>query len=1121
MIRFTKAKGTPKTPKKPKGGKKAALNKLKSFLTAAEPEVVEILVSKLQSQSNAVTYKELREAYLAGGITEKQFLKWQKDYSKLITSTLAPKWQEAAAAGAQEVQEKYPYFVYEPSVSAGMEFIKQHGAELVTNLAKEQQAALNAVIAHVSGYTAVTPDEAARIIRPCVGLTKPQALANAKYREAVKQAHMKAHPHGKEETAEKKAADAAARYAARQHRYWAQAIARTELAYAYNAGAYGATKDAQAQGYIGDCMKVWLTAYDERVCPVCSAMDEEKKKKKNMDEPFSNGKMLPPGHPSCRCAVAYEEIENTNLNPAPQNDIIEPQESQEQQAQDATVQPTPPPEPPDLNQPSIPPDLNIPDGMLSLGKVNLGGTGEMYAYKDADGNEWLFKPAKSKSGHPELFRAYSQKAGYKVQAIVDPDTAVPVGTGTLDGKFGAFQRRIDTVSGTDFKQWQHSGGQLPAGAAEQFQRESVTDWLLGNYDSHGGNFVTDSSGHIIGIDKEQSFKYIKQSGSGKLSYSYHPNAKYGETEPIYNTLYRKYADGEIDFDLQNTLKYIKRVEAIPDAEYREIFRDYAESLCGKGQSAEKMLDSILERKQNLRETFREFYTELEADKNGTAPKFQWADELAGTANPKQPKAAPLPGGKPKAKKPKKTEAKPVPQTCAPPATQAQRTESGYRMTDILGDASLLPQNQQGVAIRSDSGMVEGLNLTGRRINIGGSEYYEVSGKLTEEAWMAAAQNAKKRGMSQSMDFLMYDTKAEQYRAGDVGLSLESNKIMTLDKGSFEIYADYTDKKQYGMGGYFRVRVPATGNASKDGKAILGVFDKAGLQSLTADPTDADELLLKKSRIAWQRDPKGIERIRNMNATAREKEIDKILKKSGIDADRVQNMTLKEVFPGYSTYVDDAALMEYRKAGFTHIWAGVGDADSVVAITQSGGFTATNYRVAAGMKKCGASAMDDMMTGGSDNVFTRLGVNTADKYNCSFLGSRYRIIIDPAEMTRTDWYAYTNDNFGNAKMSTDGIPSSRTFDQRETPIDFIKKMTSRYRCTNEIMFRHGISSDKFVGISCETDTMRNELLDKFKASGVAEIHGVPIEDFVQTTQKIKQDCRRGLDGLDYYTPDTPF
>ena len=342
MIRFTKAKTTPPKPKKRKGRKKAALDKLKAFLKQAEPEAVEILAANFNAQQNAATYKELREAYLAGGITEKQFTKWQKDYAKLITSTLAQKWQEAAVAGAQEVKERYPRFIYEPSMSAGMDFIKEHGAELVTNLAAEQREALNAVIAHVSGYTAVTPDEAARIIRPCVGLTKPQALANARYREKVKnsiyEAHRKAHPHGNPDKAaqiaEQKAQEAAAQYAARQHRYRAQNIARTELAFAYNAGAYGATKDAQAQGYIGDCVKVWLTAYDERVCPICSAMDDEKR---NIDETFSNGKLLPPAHPSCRCAVAYEEIPGTNANyiltEPPGEDTIESRVKQAMTAQ--------------------------------------------------------------------------------------------------------------------------------------------------------------------------------------------------------------------------------------------------------------------------------------------------------------------------------------------------------------------------------------------------------------------------------------------------------------------------------------------------------------------------------------------------------------------------------------------------------------------------------------------------------------------------------------------------------------------------------------------------------------------------------------------------------------------
>ncbi len=308
MIRFTKAKTSPRGKPRAPDGKKSVLSQLKAFLTAAEPQTIEFLTSFWNSQAQGITYAELREAYLAGDLTAERYQQWTQEYSTFIQARLAPVWQQAADAGAAVVRAKYPYFVYEPSAGAAMSYIKQHGAELVTNITAEQHKALRALVAHISGYTAITPDEAARIIRPTVGLTVGQTFANARYREAVKQAYMQEHPKGKKETAEKRAAEAAARYAARQHRYRAQNIARTELAFAYNAGTYGATKDAQAQGYIGDCVKVWLTAYDERVCPICSAMDDEKR---NMDEMFSNGKLLPPGHPSCRCAVAYEEIPGT------------------------------------------------------------------------------------------------------------------------------------------------------------------------------------------------------------------------------------------------------------------------------------------------------------------------------------------------------------------------------------------------------------------------------------------------------------------------------------------------------------------------------------------------------------------------------------------------------------------------------------------------------------------------------------------------------------------------------------------------------------------------------------------------------------------------------------------
>ena len=179
----------------------------------------------------------------------------------------------------------------------------------------------------------------------------------------------------------------------------------------------------------------------------------------------------------------------------------------------------------------------------------------MHLCEDGSGTEWLFKPAQSKSGTPEEFRAYVQEAGYKVQGIVDPDTAVKVGTGNIGGQFGAYQQKIDVdPNGFDFKAWQQYGTKgLTADQVQQIQREHVTDWLLGNYDSHGGNFVTDTNGRLIGVDKEQSFRYITDKASEKMTYAYHPNSKYGETEPLYNTVFRKYANNELDLNPQDTL----------------------------------------------------------------------------------------------------------------------------------------------------------------------------------------------------------------------------------------------------------------------------------------------------------------------------------------------------------------------------------------------------------------------------------------------------------------------------------------------------------------------------------------------------------------------------------------
>lgn len=269
--------------------------------------------------------------------------------------------------------------------------------------------------------------------------------------------------------------------------------------------------------------------------------------------------------------------------------------------------------------------------------THLGGAGDKYLYKDKDGNQYLFKPAEQKygTGVVEPFRAHVQEAASKLGRMLhdNPLDVVEVKAITLGGKVGTLQKLLpikgdlDAVTGMGKNVSKLSGDQL-----KQLQREHVVDWLLGNYDGHSGNFIEMRNGRLLGIDKEQSFRFINDPKSQKMDYNYAPN--HGSHEPIYNHLFRAYKDGKVDLDLNEVTKQIKRVEAIPDAKYRETFRAYAEGVHGKGAAAEKLLDQIVARKNSVREDYRDFFTKLESERTGQpAKKFTFSDETGAAAKP--------------------------------------------------------------------------------------------------------------------------------------------------------------------------------------------------------------------------------------------------------------------------------------------------------------------------------------------------------------------------------------------------------------------------------------------------------------------------------------------------------
>jgi len=286
-----------------KAGEPDVLAQLRAFLDTAEPELAAILVHLWGYQGNAITYKALREAILRGDLDPGVVMAWQQDYARFVRDHLLPLWKDAMDAGARSLAVPAADWVFDPMGDGVQSWTDSRAADFVTAVTQDQIEGLRAVVHRAAVMELLSVDELARVIRPMVGLYRGQAEANLNYyntlikRGATRQA----------------ALDKAIRYGARQHRYRAFMIARTELAFAYNQGAYWGTKQAQAQDLLPEMMKEWSTAADERTCPVCGGMEGMRRA---MDDPFPfqtrltdpQVRLMPPAHPNCRCAVKFVEV---------------------------------------------------------------------------------------------------------------------------------------------------------------------------------------------------------------------------------------------------------------------------------------------------------------------------------------------------------------------------------------------------------------------------------------------------------------------------------------------------------------------------------------------------------------------------------------------------------------------------------------------------------------------------------------------------------------------------------------------------------------------------------------------------------------------------------------------
>lgn len=178
-----------------------------------------------------------------------------------------------------------------------LRWAERHSAELVISITDTTRQAISEAV-NVALREGRGPDVLANVVQELVGLTPRHARAVERFAASFDDPDFGLRQ--------------AARKAKQLLRYRAENIARTETIGAANQGQLEAWRAATDQGLLPrTARKVWVTAQDSRTCPICAPLDgmvvgmfDTFTATEGTTTPLSS--IVPPIHPSCRCAVVLE-----------------------------------------------------------------------------------------------------------------------------------------------------------------------------------------------------------------------------------------------------------------------------------------------------------------------------------------------------------------------------------------------------------------------------------------------------------------------------------------------------------------------------------------------------------------------------------------------------------------------------------------------------------------------------------------------------------------------------------------------------------------------------------------------------------------------------------------------
>ncbi len=279
--------------------------------------------------------------------------------------------------------------------------------------------------------------------------------------------------------------------------------------------------------------------------------------------------------------------------------------------------------------------------LINRGRRYFGGTKPMYGFEqeNAAGQQqtWLYKEAVTCCGLQTRDRAELTAAAAKLQEIVCGDTnyvPVHVARDAQGRPIGTFQLQIEKmeVPTVDLFAWQTTphepmlANDDDARSGEkaittQLLREHVLDWVLGNFDTKGENFLQRPDGTLISLDKEAAFSHMDDRRSEHMS----KDEVLHKNDTIYNVMFKEFVNRDpslppLDLDFNSVEQQVDLLSQMDNDQYLALFKGYLDekfkptlvksTLHDLGAERAAMERKILERKNNLRSEYANFFGSL-------------------------------------------------------------------------------------------------------------------------------------------------------------------------------------------------------------------------------------------------------------------------------------------------------------------------------------------------------------------------------------------------------------------------------------------------------------------------------------------------------------------------------